>query len=183
MPPPPFTLLDHSQVIQRIYDQETNRIRVDSGATLSLDGDVDVAKSAADGDRVLVSDGTNNLSINPDGSINVNTSGTAGTYKQNYNEIISVGASTLTTIVSFTATALSKLKKVDASGTNISKYSIIVNSSIIDTKRTMFGTSLNVAFDFDDGYPLSMGDQVFLKVIHERPFLGDFNGRIQILEG
>lgn len=70
------TKLDAAQVIRRAYDETNNRIRVDAQVSATI-GTVDVIIDAATGDNIKISDGTNTLVVNPDGSINVNTSGTA----------------------------------------------------------------------------------------------------------
>ena len=213
MAPPPFSLLDFQQIIQRVYDQDENRLRVNNGANITLGGELEVAIDAASGDNIAISDGTDTLQINPDGSINVSGSftlsptsqmkiwdgtdqlavnpdgsinvsvvGSTGSYKYSFNEITSVGTSSLTTVVTYTATANGKLKKVSGSGTNIGTYSVLVNGVLKDKRRSMFGTDLNVDFNFDQGFPILSGDVVTLKVIHERPYIGDFNGSIQVLE-
>jgi hypothetical protein len=213
MAPPPYSLLDFQQIIQRVYDQDENRLRVNNGANITLGGELEVAIDAASGDNIAISDGTDTLAINPDGSINVvgsftfspasqikiwdgtdqlavnpdgsinvNLSGTSGSYKYAYNEVTSVATSALTTVVSYTAAADGKLKKISGSGTNIGTYSVLVNGVLKDKRRSMFGGDLNVDFNFDEGFPILSGDIVALKVIHERPYVGDFNGNIQVLE-
>lgn len=66
------TKLDANQVIKQAFDESTGRLRTDavlnaSGAEIELD--------AADGDNIAISDGTNTLVVNPDGSINTSLSG------------------------------------------------------------------------------------------------------------
>ncbi len=63
------TKLDSEQVLKRSYDETKNRIRVDADVTATV-GVVDVVIDAASGDNIAISDGTNTLLINPDGSIN-----------------------------------------------------------------------------------------------------------------
>lgn len=68
------TRLDANQVIKQAFDESTGRLRTDavlnaSGAEIELD--------AADGDNVAISDGTDTLAINADGSINVVFSGSS----------------------------------------------------------------------------------------------------------
>jgi len=67
----PPSNLDADQVLQHAYDDDKQRIRVDIGAEITLDGAVEVSLDAPD-DNVAISDGTNTLVINPDGSIDVN---------------------------------------------------------------------------------------------------------------
>lgn len=152
----------------------------------SIDANVEV--SAADGDNIAISDGTDTLAINPDGSINVNlTQSNPGVLKTFYNEITSVAASVLSTVQTYTAplATSSYLQKVEFSGSNIAEFTIEINSVVKDKKRTYFGSSLNSEFKFVEtgtGLPLAIGDIVTIKVIHVRPFVGNFNSRMQVIE-
>jgi hypothetical protein len=65
------TKLDADQVLRRAYDEPNNRLRVDAQVTATI-GSVDVIIDAATGDNIAISDGTDVLNINSDGSINVN---------------------------------------------------------------------------------------------------------------
>lgn len=93
--------LDQEQIIKRVYEENTDRLRVDATVSASI-GDVTIVDSdgnemqvnpdgsintnvtgtlnvnisAADGDNIAISDGTNTLDVNPDGSINAVVSGT-----------------------------------------------------------------------------------------------------------
>lgn len=96
----PYTNLDADQVLKQSFDENNDRLRVDAsvtavvaGVTLSAatsdiaikdrvtgnllkinaDGSIDsnVVVSASGGDNIAISDGTNTLDINSDGSINV----------------------------------------------------------------------------------------------------------------
>ena len=59
------TKLDADQVIKNVYDEAANKLRVDS----TFSGTISVALDAAT-DSVAIGDGTDELVINPDGSIN-----------------------------------------------------------------------------------------------------------------
>lgn len=202
------TRQDFAQVIKLVYDEALNRLRVDMGANITLGGELEVSIDAASGDNIAISDGTDTLAINADGSINVNfppsaaieiTDGTdnlainadgsinvvlsgSATVVDTYNEISSVVSSALTTIVSYTVLTAGKLKQINVSGTNIAEYRIELNSTVIDKKRTYFGSALNADFNYDDGIIVSPADTVVVKVVHTRPSTGDFNGRIQVTE-
>ena len=140
-------------------------------------------------DSIRIGDGTEELAINPDGSINVVTSsGSAGILKSEYNEINALAASMVSSLVTITA-AIGKttyLQKIPVSGTNVAEYTVKLNGDIIDKKRTYFGAHLDTMFDFSDdagkGLPLEEGDVILVEVEHIRPFSGDFNGRIQYIE-
>ena len=152
----------------------------------SLNANVEI--DAADGDNIAISDGTHTLAINPDGSINVKVSlGAAGELKNIYTEITAVVSGVLSTIVSYVAPIgkTSYLQKVEFSGSNIATYTVLVNSAVQSKKRTYFGGALNDGVLFTDsgnGLPLIVGDIVTVKVIHNRPTVGDFEARLQVTE-
>lgn len=67
------TRLDADQTIIRAYDEANNRHRVDAQVTATI-GSVDVIIDAASGDNIAIEDFNGNvLTINPDGSLDVNT--------------------------------------------------------------------------------------------------------------
>jgi hypothetical protein len=99
-PNAPYTQLDADQVLKQSFDETNDRLRVDASVTavvagvtldaatsdiaiadrvtgnllkVNADGSVDanVVVSASGGDNIAISDGTNTLDINSDGSINV----------------------------------------------------------------------------------------------------------------
>lgn len=99
-PNAPYTQLDSTQVLRQSFDETNDRLRVDASVTATIgdvvinaeesdiaikdrvtdnylhinaDGSIDanVAISASGGDSILISDGTDTLEINVDGSINV----------------------------------------------------------------------------------------------------------------
>lgn len=215
------TKLDADQVIRRSYDEPNNRLRVDAQVSATI-GSVDVIIDAATGDNIAISDGTNTLAINPDGTIDVNVSnivishtndsikvgdGTdflavnpdgsinvnvnnitgSGSNRIVFNEITSVASATLTTIASYTVPVVTSasLQQVLVSGTNIAAYEVYVNAVKIAKKRTYF-SDLNEEFIFavtsNNGYVVSTGDVVEIKVLHDRPTLGDFEATIQLIE-
>lgn len=165
----------------------------DNGNTLEIlpDGSINsnVEVDAADGDNIAIHDSQGDeLAINPDGSINVSvTSSNPGTIKSFYNEVTSVATAILTPINTYTAPVgkISYLQQVEISGTNIAEYTIEINSIIKAKKRTYFGSNLDIEFIFalgSIGLPLIVGDIITIKVIHNRPNLGDFDARIQVVE-
>lgn len=89
-----------------------------------------------------------------------------------------------TTIVSYTV-PLGKTANIEfseMSGTNIGTFNLYVGATLINRKRTFFGR-LNESMEFSNkGYALVAGDVVTLKVIHARPFNGNFEANLQIKE-
>lgn len=105
-----------------------------------------------------------------------------------YTEASSVPASVLTTIGTFTAPVgkTTFLQRISAGGENIATFQVEVNGSKLEKRRTYFSGDLTTDFVFggfsESGYPLTVGDVVTVKVIHERPFSGDFESKIQALQ-
>lgn len=102
-----------------------------------------------------------------------------------YAEISSVPSSALTTILSYNVIDdLVMLQTVSCSGDNIAQFDLLINSTVIARIRTEF-TKLNEELDFAygnaNGLNLNNGDVIILKVKHFRPYLGSFEGRIQIV--
>lgn len=149
-----------------------------------FDGTIEV------GSVEVVGENGNTIEPNTDGSINVNvvSAPIAGQEEKSiYNEALAVASGATTTLVTYTVpfakTAI--LHRVTVSGTNIARYDVLINGTPIDTKRTNFGDNLNESFEYvvdGHGLPLISGDAVTVKVLHNRPYIGDFEGRIQILE-
>lgn len=165
----------------------------DTGFTLQIEADgsinANVEVDAADGDNIAIHDAQGHeLNINPDGSINVVlTQSNPGDLLSFYNEVTAVAASILTTVQTYTAPVgkTSYLQKIEVSGTNIAEYTVSVNATLKDKKRTYFSGDLNLDFIFAEtgtGLPLAVGDVVTVRVIHGRPAVGDFNSRIQVVE-
>jgi len=80
--------LDANQVLKGAFDDETQRLRVDSAATI-LNADVDITLTAED-DTVSIGDFSSGakLKINPNGSINIATqSGAATEGKQDVSNV------------------------------------------------------------------------------------------------
>ena len=183
--------------IEVIISQTNDSIRIGDGTNLVtatqvggktgldvnlINATIEVAIDAAT-DSIRISDGTDTLAINPDGSINVDIT-TPGTEKNIYNEVTSVPQGVLTSVCSYTVPLgkSAKLLRSEFSGTNIAKYSILLNGSTIDQKYTNFGAPLNERAEFTEGLPLTTGDALIVKVLHNRPYLGNFNARILVIE-
>lgn len=141
---------------------------------------------------VQIKYGDNVLKVNADGSINVNivpsTSTGDNLVRNLYGEANAVVSGSTTQIISYTVPVgkVSIIQKVECSGENIAKYQLLVNGTPIATLRTYFGGELNTTFDFitgqDNGYVVNAGDVVSVTTLHNRPFLGDFEARIQVYQ-
>lgn len=155
-----------------------------------INEDLDIRDLDASQDSVAIKDSDGDqLGINTDGStntrinINPNLSGL-----QKYGEINSLTSGSETTIISHIAVGgrTTYLQAVSVSGDNIAKYRVKINGLIIETKRTYFGGDLDKNFNFNGemnpGLQVSVGDIITVTVEHDRPMVGDFNGKIQYLE-
>lgn len=183
MAAPAPSRLDANQVLQGSFDESTGRLRTDSLATV-VNADIDVSLDATE-DNVAIADPDGNfLNINPDGSINVvNTESSGKTTLSFYSEVTGIVNGITTLVATYTAGTNQFLQKIEFSGTNIAEYELVINGLTQDKKRTYFGSSLNGRFDFNDGLQVVSGEIIEVYVVHSRPDTGDFNSRIQILQG
>lgn len=183
MSAPAPSRLDANQVLQGSFEESTGRLRTDALATV-VNADIDVSLDSTE-DNVAIADPDGNfLNVNPDGSINVVVSSGAGTTLINsYDEVTGVVNGITTLIASYSAIANTFLQKIEFSGTNIAEYELVIDGDTQDKKRTYFGNSLNGCFDFNDGLQVPSGQLIEIYVVHDRPSSGDFNARIQILQG
>jgi hypothetical protein len=130
------------------------------------------------------------MTVNPDGSINVNVVETpvAGQVEKIvFNEVSSVPNSVQTQVAFYTVPVgkTAVLHRVNASGDNFAQFDVFLNSNRIDTLRTWY-SNFNAQFDYttgtNSGIALNSGDILSVKVLHTRPFVGTFDARIQVLE-
>lgn len=104
--------------------------------------------------------------------------GENGEVKNVYNEIASVAASTLTSVVTYTVPAGKTffLKHIEASGENRATFTVEINATV-ERKRQTYQPIFNTDFLFYN-LRLSAGDIVTLRVFHTRGTAADFNGTI-----
>lgn len=163
-------------------------INNDGSINTNINGEVSIELDAADGDNVAISDGTDTLSVNTDGSINVVTTYVANLTEQNYfGEVSSVASGVETTILSYTVPVgvSSYIHYVEASGTNIAMFTVYNNGSPIAKKWSIY-TKLDVDYTFASpttkGVKFLAGDVITIKALHNRSSLGDFSARLQVTE-
>jgi len=142
-------------------------------------------------DSIRVGDGEEIIEVNPDGSINVVISPLPAGHvnpKSTYSEISSVISSTLTVITTYTVPVnkTATLETVNVSGSNIATYTIEKNTNVISKKHTWFNGPMSEVFSFmtstGGSIQLVAGDIITVKAIHNRPTVGDFNAKIDIIE-
>ena len=103
-----------------------------------------------------------------------------------YHEVLSVASGITTTIVAYTVPVGHEnvLERISVSGENIALYTVLINGTPVDVQRTYFGGALNTQFQFmstiNYGTVLNAGDIVSVTVLHNRPSLANFEGRIQM---
>lgn len=176
------SMLDEPQILRGAYDEETQRLRVDSNisiADLTIDVDLD-----PDEDGVYIGDRDTGipLKVNANGSINVVTGTVNRQLASVYNEVTGIVAGITTIIGQIVLSENALLQKIDFSGSNIAEFELVIDGNTEDKKRTYFGSSLNGTFDFNQGLALTSGQTVTVYVVHNRPSVGDFNSRMQFLE-
>lgn len=120
---------------------------------------------------------TDLLSVNADGSINVNLvgGGTSG-LTITHNEITSVVSGVETSLLTLTpSTSNLKLLKIDVSGDNVALFRVKIDGVVVYNKRSWWN-GFNQTFDFKDftGLLLSVGQTLTVTVLHNRPNLGAF---------
>lgn len=185
----PPSLLDADQIIQHVYDEPTQTLRTSGVAVITPPpGGLEVAIDHTD-DSIAIGTSTDLFTSTTDGSkialdVNViNPNGTIFTSVNDFNEVTAVASGVLTTINIYTVPALTsaKIQRIAVSGTNIAKYEVLVNGSLIDRMYTYFSGGLSALFELEDTN-LVAGDVILVRVLHDRPDVGDFNARIQAEE-
>lgn len=139
-------------------------------ASVSL-GTVDVVVTAQN-DSIAISDGTNTLAINADGSLNVSgistvtgqvtvDGGTVAVTGQNefeYNQTVIAAGASATVVSRYFATNY-KLRRVSATGATVGVYTVQFNGSAVDKLRSNY-TDFNCRFDYETGIAVPAGTTV-----------------------
>lgn len=90
---------------------------------------------------------------------------------------VNVPDNSLTTIVTYTAVADTRLSKIVVSGTDYAKFEVFKNAVLIETRRT--GPERNLDFGFDNPLMLQAGDVLDVKVTHYNTgVLADFESTV-----
>lgn len=166
-----------------IYD-DNNPLPATFTGTIAV-GDVDQGdpNTVANAWPTKITDGTDVLAVNPDGSINVNvaSASNADGLTITFNEVSSISSGSETTVVTLTAPLSgTRIQKVDVSGDNVALYKLKLNGATIATKRTWW-SNFNESFDFEsfvNGLLLTSGQVLTVTVLHSRPYLGSFEATI-----
>lgn len=99
-------------------------------------------------------------------------------YINTFDSVSSVASGSLVDVVTYTVPAgkLFKLSVIEASGCNVSEYTVDIDGNTEGFKRS-YWSNFNVDFNFI-GLKLSAGSIIKLKAEHNRPSTGDFEGKI-----
>lgn len=175
----------------QLSDGSINIGTVNAELEVQLSHEDNVPNEGDVADSVRVGDGSDVLQINSDGSINVNivqSTDSTENILNIYDEQTGVVSGLETLVVTFTGTPgrLYQLQRVQFTGEQIALYKVYVNGTAIASSRTHHGSGLSGTLEFvgagQEGLPINATDIVELKVLHNRPSIGDFEGRIQIYE-
>jgi len=191
-PNAPYTKLDQNHILQRVFEEDNDRLRVDAEVSAVI-GTVECVIDAASGDNIAIANANGNtLKVESNGSINVNIIEAALSVEEitnTYAETTSVASGVETTLETFTASSSSirySIQRVEFSGEQIALYKVYINSDPIASKRTHHGSGLSGEFEFfggsQEGLFINTSDVVSIKVLHNRPGTGDFEARIQMFE-
>lgn len=131
-------------------------------------GPIDVNVSASN-DSIKISDGTDTLAINADGSLNIAgsisgdvTALLTGINEFSYNEV-TIAAGATTTVISQLFPTEYKLRRTRGSGENIGVFFLKFNSSGVDKIRTTY-TDFNALMDYETGITIPAGTTVNVDV-------------------
>ena len=145
-----------------------------------LDSD-DAAIGLSATDRSLLgtipgTDRTRRIAVDDNGSISATVVNSTINVLAN-GSVTSVPLSTLSTIVTYTATVPTYISRLSMSGSIYAKFQIFKNMSLIETVRT--GPSRNAELEFRPGFDLSTSDILDIKVVHYQVgLLEDFEATI-----
>lgn len=137
-------------------------------------------------DSIRVGDGTNELKVNADGSLTVvlENNITVGNATNIFNSVSSVVSGITTNLISYTVPSGNsfKLCNIEVGGSNIAQYDVFINGLLSARKRTWFSGPFTENFLFETnlagGVVVATGQVILVQVTHNRPDVGDFEGRI-----
>lgn len=130
--------------------------------------------------------------VNQDGSFNVNISATSvedtDVSRNIFGSINGVPANVETQIVQYTVPEGKRavIVRAEYSGEQIALYKVYVDNIQQAARRTHHGIGLTGQFEFTDaissGLVIPTGSIIKVTVVHNRPGLGQFDSRIQVVE-
>ena len=162
-------------------DELGNDYNADNPFPVAFDGTISVG-------NVSIVEGGNTVTVNPDGSINVNIVNSTPTATPGltilHNEISSVASGVEATIVTLTGTTLGRrVEKIEVSGDNTAIFRVKINGTTISNKRSWW-CDFNQTFNFEsfvNGLLLTSGQTLTVTALHNRPFVGAFEATVMYL--
>lgn len=110
---------------------------------------------------------TKRLETDAEGNLYVNDVSTLSVGILAVSSVTGVLASTLTTVVTYTAASDMKATRITCSGQTYAKVQLVLNTATIETKR--MGPDRNIEFVFDHPLSLPSGSILEVKVTHFVP--------------
>lgn len=116
------------------------------------------------------------------------TPGTTGQVVSVYSEALAVAIAGTATILQYTVPpgVSGYLLNLEISGTNIATYDVLLNSAQFARYRTWFSgpfiIDTKLGSGLADSPKLASGDILEINVTNFRPYTGDFEARLQVLE-
>lgn len=101
---------------------------------------------------------------------------------ESFGEATAVASGVETTILSYVVSGVFHLVRIEVSGTNIASYSVYYDGVRSNKLITYFGGSLSGVMDYSNGQAgiqVPTGTIITIKVLHNRPDVGDFTARLQ----
>ena len=166
----------------QLSDSSINIETLNAELVVHLTDKDNVPKAGDVHSSVRLGDGTNQLAINPDGSLNFNLvqSGAPG-LSIRYNEITAVASGAESPIITMVVPPEGfRLMKVEVSGENVALFALKIDGVTIFTKRSWWN-GFNQTFSFEDfqnGLKLTNGQILTITVIHNRPVPANFEATV-----
>ena len=133
-------------------------------------------------DAIKISDGTDTLAVNTDGSINV-----AGVFSGNtvpvgvnefeYGEALNVAIGASATVVTKFFLTDYKLRRASCTGENIAVFTILFNGTPVDKSRSTY-SDFNCRFDYETGITIPAGTTVTVEVLNSGNSIADFSAQL-----
>ena len=171
--------LDFTQILPLLYDAEKNHLRVGAEVTANISGAQEVVITHQD-DSIKVGDGSNFLTVNEDGSINVRMEdATSQVIRSFYSEAQGVASGVEAAVLSYTVPngKTFYLQSVNVAGDNRAEYRVKINGQTMDRKFTSL-LQFNETFDFQSML-FSSGTVISVTAKHSNNGTGLFNVRLQ----
>lgn len=141
----------------------------DNGGSITVDGtvtvtatDLDIRDLSAAQDNVAISDGTDTLAINADGSINAVIQSSSGTAVADYSPAAALASATSSNHDYTAAGGSFEPIRIEVSGESIGTFQILANAVVKGIVRTSVENP-NAVFNFPDGF--SIADTQVLRVV------------------